>query len=412
MEPASDKSDERDRTLVYTPNSQVLWPKQLRQWSQTQDSGDDEAGPAYPPIPPKYAMLQEIIGKGGYKFVHGCADKNACCMVSIRKCEDKYLIVEANMMSELNHPNILPVIVAGSHGDRFVIIARRMEGDLHDKGRSMAQDGTLNNIVLLHWVQEIASGLEYMHEKEIVHRDIKPSNILIEGQHVKISDLGLSTRAPCTRDVGTPSFKAPEIVGLVGHRSPYGTPVDIFALALTIIYILTGKSPFHMHNTEMVNQRMRRALRTARRGDPGDPATDQIPPEFWIIKDTMWQPLLLQCLTVDPAARPSAKQLYQQCREALAPPTIHVHPHMKEELQRLGIEQEADLEEVDEDFLRDPECKLDLETKRRLMKMKAEWEARKTTLWKPIVHDPPQIPAAGGAAAGGAAAGGAAAGGV
>jgi hypothetical protein len=56
---------------------------------------------------------------------------------------------------------------------------------------------------------------------------------------------------------------------------------------------------------------------------------------------------------------------------------------------------------VDEDFLRDPECKLDLETKRRLMKMKAEWEARKTTLWKPIVHDPPQIPAAGGAAAGG-----------
>jgi hypothetical protein len=43
MEPAS---DERDDTLVYKPNSQVLWPKQLRQWSQTQDSGDDEAGPA------------------------------------------------------------------------------------------------------------------------------------------------------------------------------------------------------------------------------------------------------------------------------------------------------------------------------------------------------------------------------
>ncbi len=287
MEPAS---DERDDTLVYKPNSQVLWPKQLRQWSQTQDSGDDEAGPAYPPIPSEYAMLQEIIGKGGYKIVYGCADKNACCMVSKNKWEDKYLIAEAKMMSKLNHPNILRVIVAGSHGDRFVIIARRMKGDLHDKCRSMAQDRTLNNIVLLHWVQEIASGLQYMHEKGIVHRDIKPSNILIDGQDVKISDFGLSTLAPCTADVGTPTFKAPEIVGLVGHRSPYGPPVDIFALALTIIYILTGNSPFHMYNTQMVNQRMRKALRTARRGDPGDPATDQIPPEFYIITDTMWQP--------------------------------------------------------------------------------------------------------------------------
>ena len=109
------------------------------------------------------------------------------------------------------------------------------------------------------------------------------------------------------------------------------------------------------------------------------------------------------CLTADPAARPSAGQLYQQCRKVLAPPTIYVPPHMAEELRRLGIEQ---VEQVDENFLRDRECKLDLVTKQKLRRMKAEWDARKTALWKPIVHDPPQIPAAGGAAAGGAAAGG------
>jgi hypothetical protein len=76
---------------------------------------------------------------------------------------------------------------------------------------------------------------------------------------------------------------------------------------------------------------------------------------------------------------------------------------MAEELRRLGIER---VEQVDENFLRDRECKLDLVTKQKLRRMKAEWDARKTALWKPIVHDPPQIPAAGGAAAGGAAAGG------
>jgi len=372
---------------------------------------DDEAGPAYPPIPHKYAIvLHKKLGQGGYKIVYPCADKNACCMVSINVSADQHLIAEAQMMSELNHPNILRLIVAGSHGshgDRFVIIAPLMKGDLHDKALSMAQHGELNHIVLLHWVGDIASGLDYMHEKKIVHRDIKPSNILWDGdgQDVKIADFGLSKRGPCTENVGTPSYKAPEIVGLDGRRS-YSTPVDIFALAMMIIYILTGTNPFYNYEDELIEQKMRQALRTARRGESGEPPTTHIPPQFWIITDKMWQPLLLQCLNVDPAARPSAKQLYQQCRKVLAPPTIYVPPHMAEELRRLGIEQEADLDEVDEDFLRDRECKLDSVTKHKLMKMKAEWEARKTALWKPIVHDPAQIPAAGGAAAGGAAAGG------
>ena len=48
-----------------------------------------------------------------------------------------------------------------------------------------------------------------------------------------------------------------------------------------------------------------------------------------------------------------------------------------EELRNLGIVEEADLEEVDEDFLRDPECTINLVTKRRLRKMKAAWDARK-----------------------------------
>ena len=57
-----------------------------------------------------------------------------------------------------------------------------------------------------------------------------------------------------------------------------------------------------------------------------------------------------------------------------------------EELRNLGIVEEADLEEVDEDFLRDPECTINLVTKRRLRKMKAAWDARKIERelgWRP-----------------------------
>ena len=49
-----------------------------------------------------------------------------------------------------------------------------------------------------------------------------------------------------------------------------------------------------------------------------------------------------------------------------------------EELRSWGIVQEADLEKVDENFLRDP--KINLVTVCRLRKMKAAWDARKTAL--------------------------------
>ena len=42
-----------------------------------------------------------------------------------------------------------------------------------------------------------------------------------------------------------------------------------------------------------------------------------------------------------------------------------------EEMQNLGIVEETDLEEVDEDFLRDPECTINLVTKNRFWKMKS-----------------------------------------
>jgi len=84
-----------------------------------------------------------ILGRGGYKIVYPCVDKNACCMVSINVCADQHLITEAKTMKMFDHPKILPVIVAGWHGGRFVIIAPLMKGDLHDKALSMAQHGRI-----------------------------------------------------------------------------------------------------------------------------------------------------------------------------------------------------------------------------------------------------------------------------
>jgi len=67
---------------------------------------------------------------------------------------------------------------------------------------------------VMYYMIEVAIGISFMHEKNIVHRDIKPDNILIDSYgHAVIIDLGLSKKLEgnyTTTICGTPEYLAPE----------------------------------------------------------------------------------------------------------------------------------------------------------------------------------------------------------
>ena len=52
--------------------------------------------------------------------------------------------------------------------------------------------------VMLEWVLDLASGLDYLRQKKILHRDLKPANIFISHtkgtnrRRLKIGDFGLA----------------------------------------------------------------------------------------------------------------------------------------------------------------------------------------------------------------------------
>jgi len=105
-------------------------------------------------------------------------------------------------------------------------------------------------------ILEIARGLEYTHNQNIIHRDIKPSNILISKEgNVKLIDFGVAKDDSNTQltmtglIVGTPSYMSPE----QAHGDPLGPQSDLYALGILLYEMLTGIKPFYgANNTEIL----------------------------------------------------------------------------------------------------------------------------------------------------------------
>jgi serine/threonine protein kinase len=92
-------------------------------------------------------------------------------------------------------------------------------------------------------------GIDYCHEKAgVVHRDIKPENLLIDvNDNIKIADFGISFMMDYNLSdeisvmAGSHFFMAPEVVGQERYK---GKPSDIWAMGVTLYYMLCRKLPF------------------------------------------------------------------------------------------------------------------------------------------------------------------------
>lgn len=104
-------------------------------------------------------------------------------------------------------------------------------------------------------LHQINSGLEFLHQNEIIHRDIKCANVLLKhgASHdapvlFKVGDFGFAKRlAPgerATTILGTPLFMAPEVL----MKNAYSFSADYWSLGCIFYSCLYGKRPFHGSN--------------------------------------------------------------------------------------------------------------------------------------------------------------------
>ena len=161
---------------------------------------------------------------------------------------------EAKAAGGLNHPNIITVHDIGREGGIAYMAMELLEGvDL----RELMKGDRLPLRTALDLAAQVADGLAFAHEREVVHRDIKPANIMIvRGRHAKIMDFGIASvrisdiKTLAGAMLGSPRYMSPEQVR--GQRADHRS--DIYSLGVVIYELTAGEPPFSAaHVTQLMH---------------------------------------------------------------------------------------------------------------------------------------------------------------
>ncbi|WRT69745.1 uncharacterized protein IL334_006736 [Kwoniella shivajii] len=130
----------------------------------------------------------------------------------------------------------------------YMVLELAVGGDLFDK---IAPDIGVPEDLAKFYFSQLASGMEFIHDRGIAHRDLKPENLLLAANgNLKISDFGLcavfrhkgKTRLLSGR-CGSLPYVAPELGNPAGQGYA-AEPVDIWGMGVVLYTLLVGNTPW------------------------------------------------------------------------------------------------------------------------------------------------------------------------
>ncbi|MCS7223117.1 MAG: protein kinase [Armatimonadetes bacterium] len=145
-------------------------------------------------------QVAALIGRGGMGMVLKGYDPTLSRWVAIKVlsphlAEDQTAVgrflSEARAAASLQHPNIIAIYEAGEDKGLFYFAMEFVDGT--DLGKLIRQRGRFPIEQALPIIEQIASALDYAHNRGIIHRDIKAGNILVtRDELVKVTDFGIA----------------------------------------------------------------------------------------------------------------------------------------------------------------------------------------------------------------------------
>src|SRR4051812_43918686 len=227
---------------------------------------------------------------------------------------------EVRLAAQLQHPQIVPVLTAGTADGLPYYTMPLVEGESLRGQLSSGGAPPIPRVVSI--LRDVAKALEFAHARGIVHRDIKPDNVLLAGSSATVTDFGIAKALSASKSapnatltqmgtsIGTPAYMAPEQAAGdpdTDHRA------DIYAFGCMAYELLTGQPPFAgLPQHKLLAAHMNETPRDVRELRPDCPAPLAM--------------LVMQCLAKDPAHRPATAD--EVLRQLEAAGTLSTAPAM------------------------------------------------------------------------------------
>lgn len=220
--------------------------------------------------------IERVLGQGGFGITYLAKqelfDRHVCikefffndycergaqgevtsCTTNSKELVDRFLnkfIKEARTISRLDHPNIVRILDIFQENGTAYYAMEYIEGcSLADK---VNEQGALSEAVAVDYIKQVASALDYIHQRSINHLDVKPANIMVRQSDNKaiLIDFGLSKQydeqggQTSTTPVGISHGYAPMEQYNQGGVSTFSPQTDIYSLGATLYKLVTGNTP-------------------------------------------------------------------------------------------------------------------------------------------------------------------------
>jgi serine/threonine protein kinase len=207
--------------------------------------------------------ISRELGRGAQSIVYLARDPHLQREVAIKTLhfsradpqQNKQLLSEARMVSQLRHPNIVPIFEAGEEQGDLYLVFEYVPGQ--NLGDYLKANGRLSPVKAISILRPVLNAVAHAHAAGIIHRDLKPSNILIDSDGMpRVMDFGIAARVEHETIVGeefmgTPSYMAPEYI----LKRESSERSDVFSAGLVFYEMLIGERAVKGENVfEIMNR--------------------------------------------------------------------------------------------------------------------------------------------------------------
>jgi hypothetical protein len=156
---------------------------------------------------------------------------------------DRFL-QEYQIVAGLKHQNIVRIYDLGIADDHaYIAMEHFPSGDLRQRMKAPLSPRTA-----LHFLVQIASALEAIHDVGVLHRDLKPANVMLRADDsLCLIDFGLAKANEMAAELtgareifGTPYYMSPE----QGHAELIDERSDLYSLGVVFYEMLVGRKPY------------------------------------------------------------------------------------------------------------------------------------------------------------------------